>query len=73
MRKKTVYSYNGDGFEESDIFCNLYDDPSWRSIFIQKDEFTPWKIACALNVAYERGRTEAFEDLRLLIGAEEKS
>lgn len=69
--RNTVYKYNGDGYAPSPILVQLYNDPAWRTICIPEDEMhLPWKIASALNEAYERGRKEAFEDLRRLIGAE---
>lgn len=68
--RQTVYHYNGNGYEPSDIICQLYGDEAWRTICIPQDEqHMPFRIANALNQAYERGRQEAFEDLRRLIGA----
>lgn len=70
MSRQSVYEYNGNGYEESDILLRLYNDVAWRSIYIPKEDLkTPWIIAKALNAAYERGRQEAFEDLRAMIGA----
>jgi hypothetical protein len=70
MNKQTAYEFNGNGYEESDILLRLYGDEAWRSVYIPKEDLkTPWIIAKALNAAYERGRQEAFEDLRAMIGA----
>lgn len=73
MSRQSVYEYNGNGYEESDILLRLYGDLAWRSIALPIDEqHIPWRIAKELNAAYERGRQEAFEDLRALIGAGHK-
>ncbi len=70
MANQTVYEFNGNGYEPSDILLRLYGDMAWRSIALPMDEQTiPWRIAKELNAAYERGRQEAFEDLRRMIGA----
>jgi hypothetical protein len=73
MASQTVYEFNGNGYEPSDILLRLYGDLAWRSIALPIDEqTTPWRIAKELNAAYERGRQEAFGELRALIGASSK-
>lgn len=66
----TSYAYEGNGYEPGAILLKLYGDEAWRTVCIPIDEqHMPWRIASELNQAYERGRREAFEDLRNLIGA----
>jgi hypothetical protein len=71
-RPNTEYTYNGDGWEQGAIILKLYNDEGMRTIYIDKADMgtaNPWKIAQALTGAYERGRREAMEDMRRLIGA----
>jgi hypothetical protein len=77
-KRQTEYTYNIEeskhGYDPCDIKTALYGDPTWKTTLVPKDEvergLPPWKICSLLNSAYERGRKEAFEDLRRLIGAE---
>jgi hypothetical protein len=72
MSNRTLYTYNGDGHEESPILIQMYYNESFRMVAISKEDLKegcPWVIAKALNDAYERGRAEAFDDLRSMIGA----
>lgn len=75
-KRQTVYTYNGNGYDPSDIVCQLYGDAAWRTICIPQEDLeniAPWKLANELNRAYEQGRKEAFEDLRRLIGVKDGS
>ena len=72
MTNRTLYTYRGDGYEESPILIQLYNDESFRMVAITKEDLKegcPWVIAKAMNEAYERGKEEAFAELRTLIGA----
>lgn len=65
-----LYVYNGDGHNPGDILVQYYEDDKWRTIVIREDELVPWKIANALNSAYEAGKKDAMRNLRMMIGVD---
>jgi hypothetical protein len=65
-----LYTYNGDGYNPADILLQHYEDDKWRTIVISEDDLKPWKIAEALNNAYEAGKKDAMRNLRMMIGVE---
>ena len=76
MSRQTVYmpGKDTDGWSPGDIVCQLYNDEAWRTVLLPKQDFetiTPWKFCSLLNDAYERGRKEALEDLRSMMGIKE--
>lgn len=59
------------GFEPTDILVQHYNDPGFRTMLLNKEEFmhlSPWKLCVLLNNAYDSGRNDAMEDLRTFIG-----
>ena len=76
MNRQTVYmpGKDTDGWAPGDIVCQLYNDTAWRTVLLSKQDFktiTPWTLCSLLNDAYERGRKEALEDLRSMMGIKE--
>ena len=67
--RQTYYTHAGKGVEPEDILMQLYNDTGFRMVVLNKETLSPRNIADALNSAYERGRKEAMEDLRRLVGA----
>lgn len=68
MAYNHLYIHTGNGHDPGDILLQHYDDDQWRTIVIREDELVPWKIANALNNAYEAGKKDAMRNLRNMIG-----
>ena len=49
------------------ITCIRWNDPSWRTHFMDKHELTAWSVASKLKDAYEAGRRDQAELMRRAI------
>lgn len=74
---KTTFTFNraeNTGYEDCDILVQHFNDEGFRMRLLSKEEFAslqPWQFCRLMNDAYAKGKREAMEDLRRLIGVKE--